>query len=166
MYLQIAWLEDNWHVNRLKSLKLVTDISSKPGAMMTDIMWQWLLISCLFGWSRILRYWPTFQGLRIWIRGSLAFPSLSINRGKPLGWKWILFSSTRGLASKFFLLCFTAVTSSFFIRWRKEREKIEMEGMVVELSPFRRLVGAICQWLWWASHCTLFVVTGLRYQNR
>ena len=47
---------------------------------MTEIVWQRRLISCRFGWPRIFRHGPTFQGLGIWIGSNLASPPPSINR--------------------------------------------------------------------------------------
>jgi len=40
---------------------------------------------------------------------------------------YVFFS--KRLASKFFLLYFAAMSFFFFIRWRKERERMETVGM-------------------------------------
>jgi len=93
----------------------------------------------------------TFWGLGIWTGDGSVLPPPFINRVKPSVWKSIMFSSPRGLASKLFLLCFDAMSSFFFIRWRKKRERMETMGMD----------GAICQLLWWACHNISVVVTGL-----
>jgi len=69
----------------------------------------------------------------------LASPHPSINRVKLIEWKSILFPSPRGLASKFFLLYYDAMSSSS--SGRGKRERMETEGMVVELSPCGSLVG-------------------------
>jgi len=156
MYLEITRMVDSWPVNQSESLKFVIGVSSNPSVMMMGIMWQRRLVSCWFGWPRILGCGSTFQGLGIWIENSSASSPPFINEIKPPWWKSILFSSPRGFASKFFLFCFAIMSSFFFIRWRKERERMETVGMI----------GAIYQSLWWACHNTSVVVTGLRRQGR
>ena len=146
------WLVDSWSVNRLESLKLVTDISSNHGAMITEIVWQRRLISYWFSWPKILRCRLTFRGLWIWIGDSSVPPPLFISRVKPLGWRSIIFSSWRGLALKSFF----SVSLPFLPSWRKEMERMEVV----------RMIGVICQSLWWACHNTSVVITGLCYQGR
>ena len=88
-----------------------------------------------------------FGDLKIWIRESLTSPPPFINRLNFLGGSKLchLFWETY----VFLHCCLDGLPCIFspFHQMGKERER---KKMVVELPLFGRLVGAICQSLWWA----------------
>ena len=135
-------------------LKFVTDASSDPGAMMSEIVWLRRLILCLISWPKFSRYELTLQRLRIWIGDGLAPSSPFINRLNILGESKLCHLLWE--TSIFFHCCFTGSPCIIF-----SSSDGEMKKMMIELPLFGSLVGTICQSLWWACHNTSVVVTGL-----
>ena len=142
-------------------VKYVTSAFSNPGTIMTEIVWQRQSISCRFDLPRILGCRPTFSEIREFETFQLLFHLLI---GWSPRWKLLVFFTEKSLLSSSLLWC---VATSFFVfvRWRKQRERMEMMGMATELLPFGSLVSTKHQFSRWSYREISVFATRLCYQE-
>ena len=152
--LEITWLANSWRVNRLDFLKSVAGVFSNHGAMMAEIMWQRRLVSCWFGWSRIL---GCRRGLEIWIGDSSVPPTPFINGVKSSGWKSHLFFLQKNPCLKIIpIRCYVFLLHQV----KKEKGEDGDRGNIRQAFAVWELASMICQSLWLARHEISIIMIG------